>query len=79
MYSYTGVAEVDRKVKAKKGNKLSGIQRSREVDLLTSWAGASLRSLEIDTVTCMVCVTIDGVWIGEWIYKSFIHTIRKYK
>jgi hypothetical protein len=26
-----------------------------------------------------VCVTIDGVWIGEWIYWPLIHTTRNYK
>jgi hypothetical protein len=24
-------------------------------------------------------VTIDGVWIGEWIYWSVINTTRQYK
>jgi hypothetical protein len=27
----------------------------------------------------MVCVAIDGVLIGEWIYSPFIHTTRNYK
>jgi hypothetical protein len=26
-----------------------------------------------------MCVTIDGVWIGEWIYLPLIHTTRNYK
>jgi hypothetical protein len=30
------------------------------------------------TVTCRD-VTIDGVWIGEWIYRPLTHTTRIYK
>jgi hypothetical protein len=29
--------------------------------------------------SCVVCVTIDGVWIGERIYWPLIHTTRNYK
>jgi hypothetical protein len=28
----------------------------------------------LDIVTYFVCVTADGVWIGEWIYWSLMHT-----
>jgi hypothetical protein len=30
------------------------------------------------TVMCM-CVTIDGVWIGDWIYWPLTHTTQNYK
>jgi hypothetical protein len=29
-------------------------------------------------ITC-ICVTIDGVWIGKWIYWPLVHTTRNYK
>jgi hypothetical protein len=31
------------------------------------------------TVTCSMYVTIDGVWIGEWIYWPLIQTNQNYK
>jgi hypothetical protein len=29
-------------------------------------------------LSCSMCVTIDGVWIGEWIYWPLIHTTQNY-
>jgi hypothetical protein len=36
-------------------------------------------SMKIMVSRFRVCVTIDRLWIGEWIYLSLIHRTRKYK
>jgi hypothetical protein len=36
-------------------------------------------SEELQIENIVTCVTIDGVWIREWIYRPLIHTTRNYK
>jgi hypothetical protein len=36
-------------------------------------------STTLDYVLARVLVTIDEVWIGEWIYRPLVHTTRNYK
>jgi hypothetical protein len=36
------------------------------------------RALYVNTVTYRG-VTVNGVWIGEWVYRQLVHTTRKYQ
>jgi hypothetical protein len=31
------------------------------------------------SLSSSMCVTIDGVWIGEWIYWPLLHMTQNYK
>jgi hypothetical protein len=49
----------------------------QEINIFLNWTGR--RESWKQQYFHVACVTIDGVWIGEWIYWPLIYTTRNYK